>query len=86
MLKERFDLVTQLHGEIAKFRESSGIPPKAIILSPSAFEWLLAIFMEDKKILGVSPIDVRNWTYNDGTETLQIIIDESSDDYTVVVL
>ena len=82
MLRERFDLVTQLHEEIAKFRESHGIEPKAVLMSPSAFEWLIAIFQEDRRILGISPINTADWTYDTGTDTIQLRIDESLDDYT----
>lgn len=86
MLRERFDLITELHEEIVRFREHKGIEPQAIMLSPTAFEWLLAIFREDKQLLGVSPVNTENWTYNTGVESLQILIDETLDDYTVRVI
>ena len=85
MLKERFDLVTQLHDEILRFRILHDIAPETIILSPAAFEWLLAVFQEDKRILGVSPINTDDWTYDTGISTLQIMIDETLDDYSIDV-
>ena len=86
MLRQRFDLITELHEEIVSFREGKGIEPKVIILSPNAFEWLLAVFQEDERVLGVSPIDTENWTYNTGIESLKILIDELLDDYTIKVM
>jgi len=86
MLRERFDLVTQLHEEIAKFRETRGIEPKAVMMSPAAFEWLIAIFQEDRRILGVSPVNTSDWTYDTGVETVQLLIDEALDDYTLKVI
>jgi hypothetical protein len=86
MLRQRFDLITELHEEIVRFREGKGIEPKVIILSPASFEWLVAIFEEDKRVLGVSPVDTDTWTYNTGIETLRIMIDELLDDYTIKVM
>ncbi|MAT40127.1 MAG: hypothetical protein CL946_11045 [Ectothiorhodospiraceae bacterium] len=85
MLRERFDLVATVHEEIARFRHSYEVPPTKILLSPRAFEWLLAVFREDQRILGVSPIDIDTWTYTDGKSQLSIVIDEMLDDYTIVV-
>ena len=86
MLRERYDLVTELHEEIIKFKETMNIAPQVLMLSPSAFEWLIAIFQEDKRILGVSPIDIERWTYDTGLDVLQIVIDEMMDDCDVKVL
>lgn len=85
MLKERFDIIGQLYEEIADFKGRGGISPTAIVLSPAAFEWLLAVFQEDERILGISPINTERWTYSTGQDTLRIIIDESLDDYTLKV-
>jgi len=83
MWKEHFDLVSQLQETISRYIARHGKAPTSMILSPAAFEWLLAIFSEDKKIFGVSPIDYRNWTYNTDRHSISIVIDEMTDNYEI---
>jgi hypothetical protein len=83
MWKEYLDLVKQLHEQLERFVDETGRVPGMVILSPSAFQWLVSIFQEDQLVLGVSPINVDNWTYSTTRYTLRIVIDEMSSDYEI---
>ena len=86
MLKQGFDLVGYLHERVSEFERWHGIKPQALVVSPSAFTWLVRTFAEEERYYGVSPIDIRNWTYNTGTACVRIIIDEMANEFQAKIL
>ena len=86
MLKQGFDLVGYLHERVSEFELWHGIKPQALVLSPSAFTWLVEVYAEEQRYYGVSPIDIRTWTYNTGTASVRIIIDEMANEFQAKIL
>lgn len=86
MYKQGFDLVEYLHERITEFEAIRGITPQALILSPAAFTWLISVYSEEQKYYGISPIDMRTWTYQTGNASVRIVIDEMARDFQAKIL
>jgi len=82
---QEYDLVTELQEKISEFINNHNQTPETIILSPSAFEWLVAIFSEVQKVLGVSPINFEAQTYSTHQLHLHLSIDEAQNDFEIRV-
>ena len=85
MKKESFDIVTHLQEKISEYTSRFNEKPSHLIVSTPAFSWLLAIFAEDERILGASPIDQLTWTYNTEDVQMRIVIDEMMRDFDIVL-
>lgn len=80
---EDFDLISQVHERIFEYISSHEHAPAAVVLSPAAFQWLRAIYTEERSMLGDSPLNERDWTLRiEGTD-IAVRIDELLGDYDI---